>query len=262
MSQGSSTSQRPDQELSLVCSEVWGGNQHVHTPVALPGLQGVLYSRPCDGALGGDVHYLSVCGSGLLSRFCLADVVGHGETVAEISTKIHRLMRRHMNTTDQRRLLRRLNDDLAVVGESAMTTMAAVSYFPPQRKLSLSYAGHPPGWIYRAETGIWTRLGLHPEESTGVHDAALAIAESNSFTRRTERVKRGDRLLLVTDGIAETPGTDGGRFGEDRIISVLDDHRDAPVEDQVSALLETLDTYRGDHTPRHDDMSLLLVEFV
>ena len=53
-------------ELQLVCSEIWGGNRPVSTPVDLPGMRGVLYSEPADGRKGGDVHYLSVCGSGVL----------------------------------------------------------------------------------------------------------------------------------------------------------------------------------------------------
>src|SRR5512139_242502 len=51
----------------LACAEVRGGNHPIYDVVELPGLRGVLYSNPCAGARGGDVHYLSVCGSGLLA---------------------------------------------------------------------------------------------------------------------------------------------------------------------------------------------------
>jgi hypothetical protein len=33
------------------------------------------------GASGGDVHYVSVCPNGLVSRIALADVSGHGQAV-------------------------------------------------------------------------------------------------------------------------------------------------------------------------------------
>ena len=68
------------ESIGLVCNEVWGGNQAFHGPIELPGLRGALFSQPCGGGRGGDVHYLSVCGSGLISRACLADVTGHGAT--------------------------------------------------------------------------------------------------------------------------------------------------------------------------------------
>src|SRR5947209_4327986 len=83
--------------LQLVCAEIWGGNRAVYRAVELPGLRGVLFSSPSDGGRGGDVHYLSVCGSGLLSRMCVADVVGHGEAVAAVSGEMHVLLRKLMN---------------------------------------------------------------------------------------------------------------------------------------------------------------------
>ena len=76
---------------TLACGEVFGGNEPVHTAIELPGLHGVLYSHPCHGVRGGDVHYLSVCGSGLLARVCIADVLGHGEVVAQVSAQMHAL---------------------------------------------------------------------------------------------------------------------------------------------------------------------------
>ena len=116
------TTAPPSPDLSAVqvtCAQVRGGNRAVHAPIDLPGIRGVVYSRPCDGGRGGDVHYLSVCGSGLLSHICLADVVGHGEKVAGVSATMHALLKRSMNWTDQRRVLRELNQDLQARGELA-----------------------------------------------------------------------------------------------------------------------------------------------
>jgi serine phosphatase RsbU (regulator of sigma subunit) len=97
------------ESVGLVCNEVWGGNRAFYGPVELPGLRGVLYSQASDGTRGGDVHYLSVCGSGLISRACLADVTGHGESVAAISETMHDLLRRSVNRMDERKVLQRLN---------------------------------------------------------------------------------------------------------------------------------------------------------
>ena len=79
----------PAPPTGFACGEVRGGNGTIHAQVALPGLRGVLYSRPCAGASGGDIHYLSVCGSGLLARVCLADVAWHGSAVAAVGTEMH-----------------------------------------------------------------------------------------------------------------------------------------------------------------------------
>jgi len=70
---------------NLVCWKVWGGNGKAEVALSIPGLRGHLYSQPCDSERGGDLYYLSACGSGALARLCVADVTGHGESVATFS---------------------------------------------------------------------------------------------------------------------------------------------------------------------------------
>ncbi len=248
----------------LACAEVWGGNRPVDTRVDLPGVRGVLYSRPCAGGRGGDVHYLSVCGSGLLARMCLADVVGHGEAVATISSEMHAQLRRFMNWPDQRRVLRELNRRLERIGLNAMTTAAALTYYPPSRKLSVSYAGHPPGWYFNRAKGVWSRLSLeHAHAAKGeLIDGPLAVDPDADYSRRSLRVNIGDRLLVVTDGVLEAPGADGVHFGDVRVEQVLARIGDAGPERIGAALLAALEAHCDASTLAHDDVSFLAVEFV
>ncbi len=249
--------------LRLVCSEIWGGNRPVHRPIELPGVRGVLYSRPCHGAKGGDVHYLSVCGSGLLSRMCIADVVGHGETVAAVSGQIHGLVRKFMNQPNQRRILTDLNLRLHEMGLGAMTTAAALSYYPPHRRLSFSYAGHPPAWFYSVAQGRWTRLD-RLEEAPGnsrVADLPLAVDDRTVYSRGHAAVAPGDRLLVITDGILEAPDPAGGLFGEQRLERLLADDRTATCEQLSDRLLAALGAHCHCSTLDHDDVTFVLVEF-
>ena len=39
-----------------------------------------------------------------------------------------------------------------------LTTAAVLTYYPPGRRLTVSYAGHPRGWWYRADHREWQRL--------------------------------------------------------------------------------------------------------
>ena len=52
--------QRLTTPLQLVCAEVWGGNRPIHAPIDMPGLRGAIYSRPCCGGRGGDIHYVAI----------------------------------------------------------------------------------------------------------------------------------------------------------------------------------------------------------
>ncbi len=254
---------RESQPVRLVCSEIWGGNQPILTPIELPGVRGMLFSHACDGGRGGDVHYLSVCGTGLLSRMCLADVVGHGETVAAVSGEMHTHLRRCMNTPDQRRVLRKLNRRLERLGLKAMTTAALATYYAPTRRLTVSYAGHPPGWLYRRSQRRWSRLALdQPAEETGsMTDMPLAVWDDVSYSRKAVRVAEGDQLILLTDGVLEALDADGRQLGDDRIGALLEQHSQASCDQIMEAVLTSLCEHVGNCELSHDDVSLLVVEF-
>lgn len=248
--------------LQLVCSEVWGGNRPIHAPVELPGMRGVLYSHPCDGGRGGDVHYLSVCGSGVMARACLADVVGHGETVARVSEEIHAHLRRCMDQADQCKVLSKLNEILEARGLVAMTTAAAVTYYPPFKRLSVSYAGHPPGWFFSKAQGRWQRLELD-DPPTAQTNLPLAVSSNVQFTRKRLKGLPGDKLLLITDGVLEAVSPmDGDMFEAEGVEDVLEKHGRGSCNAIAKGLLDALATHTGRPVPTHDDVTFLVVEIV
>lgn len=248
----------------FVCAEIWGGNRPIDAPVELPGLRGWVFSQPCAGGRGGDIHYLSICSSGLIARMCLADVAGHGPSVALVGGEIHRLLRRYMNNFDERRVLAALNERLAAESDVPMTTAVTASYFPPLRSLSLSYAGHPPAWVYRRGADRW--LSMPPPVRAGdearLLDLPLAIDAQTSFSRRKLRVEIGDRLLLVTDGVLEAPGPDGELYGETRLTELLERNRHVDVHALARAIVDAVLAHTHTATLSHDDVTLLLVEIV
>jgi sigma-B regulation protein RsbU (phosphoserine phosphatase) len=253
-----------DESARLSCAQVRGGNTAVFESVSLPGARAIVFSRPAASGRGGDVHYVSVCGSGLISRFCIADVVGHGEAVAAVSDELHRVLRRLMNWLDHRFVLRRLNRVLERKGINAVTTAAMATYFPPSRTLSYSYAGHPPGWWYRRLEKRWRRLVVpHSDEPEGRSfvNGALAVTRDASYTRSRQRVEPGDRFLLVTDGILETPDRNRQLFGAVRVEELLDKHRDEPIEVLARSIIEELERFSAGSGLTHDDVTFLLVEF-
>jgi serine phosphatase RsbU (regulator of sigma subunit) len=248
----------------FVCAEIWGGNRPIDAAVELPGLRGWVFSQPCEGGRGGDIHYLSICSSGLIARMCLADVAGHGPSVALVGGEIHRLLRRYMNNFDERRVLAALNERLPAESDAPMTTAVTASYFPPLRSLSLSYAGHPPAWVYRRGADHW--LPMPPPVRAGddarLLDLPLAIDAQTSFSRRKLRVGIGDRLLLVTDGVLEAPGPDGELYGETRLTELLERNRHVDVHALARAIVDAVLAHTHTATLSHDDVTLLLVEIV
>ena len=115
----------------LRCMDIWSGNRSIENEASTPGVDIFAYSRPCRGeSRGGDVHYVSLCAGGIITRVMLADVAGHGEAVAETSQMLRSLMRRHINAKNQRRLVRDLN--------RKFTQRSPVGLSNPTRSRSLS----------------------------------------------------------------------------------------------------------------------------
>ncbi len=247
----------------FTCGEVRGGNGVTHTLVDLPGLRGVLYSRPCDGAHGGDIHYLSVCGSGLMSRICLADVAGHGEIMSAIGREIHDHLRRSVDVVDERKVLSRFNDRLNSQGDRAMTTAVLVTYYPPRRRLTVCYAGHPVGWLYRAGSQQWVSLQSetsHPQHRPAFVDIPLGVGFTPTFTRHRFTVARGDRIMLITDGVLETASPEEHQLDRRGIEDLLN-AGDGNCEDIADRLLTSLHAHAGTDELAHDDVTFFLGEF-
>ena len=66
----------------LDCADVRSGNGRTAGRLEMPGLVAWVHSVPSGSAEGGgDVHYVSVCPSCIVSHVALADVSGHGQAV-------------------------------------------------------------------------------------------------------------------------------------------------------------------------------------
>ncbi|HUU85075.1 MAG TPA: PP2C family protein-serine/threonine phosphatase [Phycisphaerae bacterium] len=252
----------------LVCSEVWGGNRFVETEVKLPGMTGWVYSRPCGGPRGGDVHYLSTCSAGLMTRACLADVVGHGEQVAQMSGWIHRLLGKHMNNPDPNLVLEALNRQAVDAGFEAMTTAALICYYAPRGLLRYGYAGHPRALHYRAVADEWQPLAegddsdLDGSEERGGRQAniPLGVQKDVGFDLGMSTLEEGDRVVIFSDGVLETPRPDGALFSTDRLVEVLRTHGRSSAKELGRALVEALYEFAGSRKLTHDDVSFIILD--
>ena len=235
----------------------------VHAAIDLPGLEGTLYSSACDGPHGGDIHYLSVCGSGLLTRVCLADVAGHGDAVAAVGQEMYGQLRRSVDIIDERRVLRAIDRRVDSSALTAMTTAVLVTYYPPSKRLTVSYAGHPPAWYYTARTGTWASIEPEPAPSSSRGPVGLPLGTglSPEFTRRRIAAAEGDRLLLLTDGVLEAMSPEGEELGQSGLARLL-----GAYEGSHAGLVDHLRAGLAEHTGTssltHDDVSIFVAEIV
>src|SRR4030095_48553 len=141
----------------LKCAETWASNQETSSVADLPGLRVWVHSTPFGpGEEGGDVHYVSVCPSCIVSRIALADVSGHGRAVASLSAKLRDLMQKYLTALEQASLMRDLNE--AVIEELDgvhYAPMVAAGFHGRRGLLVMTNAGHPPAFWYRAQRDEW-----------------------------------------------------------------------------------------------------------
>src|SRR5271155_1284692 len=147
----------------MTCMEVWGDSQLTERGIEMGGLDAWVYSKPYGRARrGGDVYYASSCATGRISRLLLADVSGHGKSVAATAADLRTLMRRFVNRLDQKEFVRLLNQQFVALSRTgSFATAVVTTFFAPSRRLSVCNAGHPRSLLYRAADRTWSFLGQH-----------------------------------------------------------------------------------------------------
>jgi sigma-B regulation protein RsbU (phosphoserine phosphatase) len=224
----------PEAPYSLQCLEVFGGNQVVQHALAAPGLDVWLDSRPCGGARGGDLHYVSTCGTGRVTRFVVADIAGHGPDLNEFARWLRKSVRKHINSLDQTRFARALNKDFAdKVGNREYATVLLATYFAPTHHLIVCNAGHPRPLWYSHLAGRWQFLDQAAANAgpsirtervryrlSRVANLPLGIIEPTEYRQFAAKLAMGDVVIIYTDAMTEARNPTGEVLGECRLLEL------------------------------------------
>lgn len=243
----------------LACMEVWGGNREVAVPVELPGLAAWVYSKPLEaGSGGGDVHYLSACNAGILSRVALADVSGHGQVVSSLAETLRALMHKHINTWDQSAFMRELNEAFQQTGDANYATGVVLSFHRQLNRLVFTNAGHLPPLWYHAVYKKWDLLEENVAEAeTEVAGLPLGVIPGTNYQQTVVELASGDVLLLYTDGLTETKNQAGERLGREELLKLAQSlPLDSPAE-AGQALLRAVRAF-GQGMPADDETLVVL----
>ena len=246
--------------VQLQCLEVWGGNAPVDTAVCVTGMDAYLLSESVDGGAGGDVYLASMCACANISRFVLADVVGHGPAAATLAVRLRRLMRRHINTPDQSRLARSLNTDfLRVSPDVQFATALMATFLPRTRHLVMCSAGHPRPLCYRASTRAWDFLPAVAEPPSGdVLNLPFGVIPGTCYEQFSAELRPGDLVLAYTDGLTEARGPDGNMLRETGLLDLVRDMDVTQPMEFIPGLRRALQRFAHE-SPIEDDLSLLLL---
>jgi len=189
----------------------------------------------------------------------LADVAGHGASVAATAADLRLLMRRFVNCLDQTELVRSINRQFVGLSREAVFATAVVTtFFSPSRRLTVCNAGHPRPLICRAQTRQWDFLSA--EESavpTGPRNLPLGILSISDYDQFDVELEVGDCIVSYTDALIESQDADGQMLGEAgllRIVRLINESD--PSKLAASLLKEIQDRYPENLS--NDDVTLMV----
>jgi sigma-B regulation protein RsbU (phosphoserine phosphatase) len=245
-------------KYALKTNEVWGGIRSNDITASTPGLIASLFARACGGGKGGDFYYFSVSAGDLITRVALADVLGHGEQVTQVSQWLYHALASRLNNAEGSEVLAELNRLALGGGTSCVTTATVVTLSRPEGRLWLATAGHPPMLLRRRQDGSWQVVEVE-DVGQRLSNLPLGVDAETVYVARQVPVRSGDRFFLYSDGVIEAPDPQGGLLGSKQLLSILNEHGDAPLQDLKNRVLDAL--HRHTHgSLTHDDVTFIVAE--
>ncbi len=247
---------------ALHCMEIWGGIEPAESSVATPGLDLWVYSRPFEGDdQGGDVHFVTLCGGGLITRVVVADVSGHGSSVADFSAMLRGLLRKHINHKSQAQLVGRLNREFAELAQlRRFATAVVATYLTSTDELTISNAGHPRPLHFSAHSRTWTVLSPTQTDQDGFQNLPLGLDDETQYGSIVVKLEPGDLVLFYTDALIEAADSAGQLLGESGLLDLARTTNPSVSSPALAGrtLLDAVAAYRGD-SPPDDDVTLVVL---
>lgn len=245
----------------LRCAETWAGNEGTSSTVELPGLRVWVHSRPSGSSeAGGDVHYVSVCPSCIVSRVALADVSGHGHAVVTLSARLRELMHKYLTALEQTSLMRDLNEAaMAELDGVHYATMVAVGFHGRRGLLVMTNAGHPPAFWYRANRGEWSWFeSRRAQTRPGVNGTPLGLLPNAFYDRMIVKPEPADLIVLYSDGVSEATTPAGTELGREDLMTLARTLDPSSAETLGTQLLEGVTAFRGGRAAEDDETIIVL----
>ena len=236
-------------------------------PQVLPPLSTLDYAGSCMQArhVGGDYYdFLDLGSSQRLDRgatrpldaaawhlaFVLADISGKGIAGALLMANLQANLRSRyaLALDDLPRLLASVNQLFYEnTPDDRYATLIFAVYDDHTRELEYANCGHNPPLLLRSDgtlerlTSTATVIGLFPQWKCETRFVAL---------------QPGDLLVIFTDGVTEANDANGNEFGEERLIQLLQAHRDCSPAQLIQVIQEQVKRFSAGE--QSDDLTLVI----
>ncbi len=247
-------------QAGLHCKEIRGGIEPADESFSVPGIEGWVYAQPYRSAEGGDIHFVGLCGHGMLSRFIVADVAGHGDRVAREAQQLRAIMADHMDNPDQSELVTQMNRELAMNSSSGQfATALVISYLAPLHHVVTVNAGHPRPLLRRGTPGQWELLDKdYPDQARGLLDLPLGVLDETGYRQFAIGLKPDDLIVLYSDSLIEACDEDGTRLGQEGLLKIAAELENIRPRQVVRCLRQRVIEYQSGRA-LEDDITLIVL---
>lgn len=218
--------------------------------------------NPCDH-MGGDIFNIINIDNKIVA-FYMIDVSGHGVPSALVTVSITQMLQQklgfhsdhqhsmcHNNLLKPSALLRILDREYPIERFDKYFTMAYLVLDKDSGLLTYSIAGHPPPVLI----GVNGEIELLQEGGT-----IIGLGGVVPFEEGRKQLKRGDKVIIYTDGVIEGENEIGEFYGEDRLFDIIINNKGSSIKNTVDNIFRAVINFCNKQKPR-DDISLLGFEY-
>ncbi len=182
----------------------------------------------------------------------IADVTGKGIPAALLMADVRALLHAAADNADgPGDALGRVNGILVRERATPLFVTAALLVVDvASGAIRFASAGHEPSLVARFRGGI---------EGLEVPGPILGAFGDATFEEGTADLRRGDALLLYTDGLTEARDPERRFYGEDRLLETLNSVCGMAAEEIKRTIVDDVHRFRG-AAEAHDDLTLLVLE--
>ena len=218
------------------------------------------------GHVGGDLVGFFEAGIRHVGLYAL-DVSGHGISSALMTARLAGYL--SSAAPDQNVALRKNSrgqfvprppdEVVAALNDLVLDEMETEHYFTlllafvelETGQMVVSQAGHPHPAVQRADGRI---------EQLGTGGFPVGLLSGVGFERFELKLERGDRILILSDGVTECPGPDGDMLGEEGLTALMQDLAVMRGPAFLEAMIWRLTEFNGSED-FPDDVSAILFEY-
>jgi serine phosphatase RsbU (regulator of sigma subunit) len=205
--------------------------------------------------VGGDVYDI-LFDANQTPYFYVGDVTGHGVPAGLLSSVANAIITSTVDYNDLKHIVSNLNHVLKQKSASNLFLTLLLARYQ-NKKIDYISAGHEQIIYFNAKT--------QTAEFLAPGGIALGLFEDIADKLETRQLdfKKGDCILLYTDGIPEAFSSETEQFGNDLLIQVATEIiKSAKSAEQIkSDLVKKVTEYMGTY-PQKDDITLLVIRAV